>query len=109
VLCDDDPERGAGLGRRTVPETARYATVCAIQNLWLSARAEGLGVGWVSIIDPAALRATLGVPDELALVAYLCVGYVERFATEPDLERDGWQARVPLDAVVTYERFEKGL
>ena len=105
VLSDDEPERGAGLGRRTMPETARYSTVCAIENLWLAARAEGLGVGWVSIVDPVALRAALAVPDELALVAYLCVGYVERFATQPDLERDGWQARAPLEAVVSYERF----
>ncbi len=105
VFCDDAPDRGAGLGRHTMPETARYATVCAIENLWLAARAEGLGIGWVSIVDPSALHAALGAPPELALVAYLCVGYVRAFAPEPDLERDGWERRVPLADVVSYERF----
>lgn len=105
VLSDDDPIRGAGLGRRTMPETARYSTVCAIQNLWLAARAEGLGVGWVSIVDPAALRRTLKVPPQLALVAYLCVGFTRGFATEPDLERAHWDVRVPLADVIAYERF----
>jgi len=108
VFCDDAPDRGAGLGRRTMPETARYATVCAIENLWLAARAEGLGVGWVSIVDPAALHAALGAPPELALIAYLCVGHVRAFAAEPDLERDGWEQRLPLADVVSYERFASG-
>ncbi|HEY4442619.1 MAG TPA: 5,6-dimethylbenzimidazole synthase, partial [Candidatus Elarobacter sp.] len=105
VLCDDDPERGQGLGRQTMPETARYSTVCAIQNLWLAARVEQLGVGWVSIVDPQALRRIFAVPDRLRIVAYLCVGYVRTFADEPDLVRAGWEGRVPLEAVVDYERF----
>ena len=107
VVCDDDPERGHRLGRRTMPETARYSTVCAIQNLWLAARVEGLGVGWVSIIDPAALRAIFAIPDRLTVVAYLCIGYVRAFAGEPDLVRAGWEQRVPLDAVVSAERYEE--
>lgn len=105
VTCDDDPKRGDGLGRRTMPETARYSTVCAIQNLWLAARVEGLGVGWVSILEPAELRALLGIPARLAIVAYLCVGHVAAFAPLADLERDQWEARVPLADVVDYERY----
>lgn len=106
VVCDDDPQRGHGLGRQTMPETARYSTVCAIQNLWLAARVEGLGVGWVSILDPAELRCILAIPDRLTVVAYLCVGYVRAFAAEPDLARAGWESRQPLEAVVHHERYE---
>lgn len=105
VLCDQGSERGHGLGRRTMPETAVYSTVCAIQNLWLAARSEGVGVGWVSILDPARLARLLHIPDSLTLVAYLCLGYVEGFAPEPDLERSGWERRVGLDAVVSYDRY----
>ena len=105
VTCDDDPARGAGLGRQTMPETAAYSTVCAIQNLWLAARAEGVGVGWVSIIEPQALRRILTIPQHLRIVAYLCAGYVDRFADEPDLVRAGWEVRAPLADVVDYERY----
>ena len=94
VLCDLESERGYGLGRQTMPETATYSTVCAIQNLWLAARSEGVGVGWVSILDPLKLREILCIPERLKLVAYLCLGYVEGFASEPDLERFGWEKRV---------------
>jgi 5,6-dimethylbenzimidazole synthase len=103
--CDDDPARGRGLGRRTMPETARYSTVCAIQNLWLAARVEALGVGWVSIVDPAEIRAALAIPAHVAIVAYLCVGYVTAFAPRADLERDGWEARLPLADVVDAEQY----
>ena len=105
VTCDDDPPRGRGLGRRTMPETARYSAVCAVQNLWLAARVEGIGVGWVSIVDPAQLRTLLGIPERIAIVAYLCVGHVKAFAPVADLERDGWEQRSPLSAVVDYERY----
>jgi 5,6-dimethylbenzimidazole synthase len=105
VVCDDDPQRGHGLGRQTMPETARYSTVCAIQNLWLAARVEELGVGWVSIIDPAALHRILEIPEHLTVVAYLCVGYVRSFAEEPDLLRAGWEAGLPLSEVVDRDRY----
>jgi 5,6-dimethylbenzimidazole synthase len=105
VLCQPTPDRGHGLGRQSMPETAYYSTICAIQNLWLAARVEGLGVGWVSIIDPADLRALFGIPTDVAVVAYLCIGYVDAFATQPDLERAGWEGRIPLSDVVDRERY----
>jgi 5,6-dimethylbenzimidazole synthase len=105
VTCDDDPAAGRGLGRRTMPETARYSSVCAVQNLWLAARVEGIGVGWVSIVEPDEIRTLLGIPENVAIVAYLCVGYVRAFAPVADLERDRWEARLPLRDVVDYERY----
>ena len=105
VLCDRASERGHGLGRQTMPETAIYSTVCAIQNLWLASRSEGVGVGWVSILDPAELSNLLRIPDHMTLVAYLCLGFVEGFASEPDLERFGWERRVDLKSIVSYDRY----
>jgi 5,6-dimethylbenzimidazole synthase len=107
VLCDRENQRGHGLGRQTMPETAVYSTVCAIQNFWLAARSEGVGVGWVSIFDPAKLCDVLHIPGHLTLVAYLCFGYVEGFASEPDLERFRWERRVDLKTVVSYDRYSK--
>jgi 5,6-dimethylbenzimidazole synthase len=107
VLCDRDNERGHGLGRQTMPETAIYSTVCAIQNFWLAARSEGVGVGWVSILDPVEIHRLLNIPDHLTLVAYLCFGYVAGFASEPDLERFGWEKRVDVKTVVSYDRYSE--
>jgi 5,6-dimethylbenzimidazole synthase len=104
VVCDSQSGRGHRLGRHTMPETAVYSTVCAVQNLWLAARAEGIGVGWVSILDPDRLRSVLHIPEHLVLVAYLCVGYVDHFAPEPDLERFGWEKRMSLETAVFYDR-----
>lgn len=106
VVCDPTSSRGHKLGRYTISETAVYSTVCAIQNLWLAARAEGVGVGWVRILDPIKLRNVLNVPEHIIPVAYLCLGYVDRFATEPELERHGWENRVPLEQVVFYDKYE---
>jgi 5,6-dimethylbenzimidazole synthase len=103
VLCDTGSERGHGLGRRTMPETAVYSTVCAIQNLWLAARCEGVGVGWVSILDAQKLRELLNIPSHLEVLAYLCIGYVDRFAAEPDLERYGWERRAAVETVISYD------
>jgi 5,6-dimethylbenzimidazole synthase len=105
VVCDPESAQGHRLGRHTMHETAVYSAVCAVQNLWLAARAEGVGVGWVSILDPDVLRETLHIPKRVIPVAYLCLGYVDRFATEPDLERAGWERRAPLESVLHYERF----
>lgn len=105
VTCEDDPERGGGLGRATMPETVSYSTVCAIQNLWLAARVEGLGVGWVSILEPKELRTLLAIPARARMVAYLCVGYVSHFAPVADLDRDEWERRIALADVVDFERY----
>ena len=107
VLCDPTSSRGHKLGRHTMPETAVYSTVCAIQNLWLAARTEGVGVGWVSILDPFKLRQVLDIPEHIIPVAYLCLGYVAHFASEPELERHGWENRVPLEQVVFYDGFSE--
>jgi len=93
VFCDDATEQGHGLGARTMPETRRYSAVCALHTLWLAARAHGLGVGWVSILDPGPLAQALDVPREWSFIAYLCVGWPEEERLTPELERAGWQAR----------------
>jgi 5,6-dimethylbenzimidazole synthase len=108
IVCDTQNERGHKLGRHTIPETAAYSTVCAVQNLWLAARAEGIGVGWVSILDPVRLRRLLHIPDHILVVAYLCLGYVDRFAAEPELERSGWEKRIPLGNSICYDVYSEG-
>lgn len=91
------------LGRSTVRDTDVYSTCCAIQNLWLAARAEGIGVGWVSILDHGALKRVLGIPRPVKVLAYLCLGYVSEFATQPDLETVGWRARIPVEQLIHHE------
>lgn len=93
VCVEPDPRQGGGLGRATQPETAAYSAVLAIGTLWLAARAEGLGLGWVSILDPGAVLRTLDVPVSWHLVAYLCLGWPETEGTVPELEREGWERR----------------
>jgi 5,6-dimethylbenzimidazole synthase len=96
------------LGRTSVPETGVYSVCCAIQNLWLAARVEGIGVGWVSILSTADLKKILSIPDHVLPVAYLCLGYVNEFSVKPDLENVGWLERMALKDVIHYERW-KGL
>jgi 5,6-dimethylbenzimidazole synthase len=108
ILCDPESEQGHGLGRQTMPQTAVYSTVCAVQNLWLAARAEGVGVGWVSILSPEALRSALNIPAHIVPVAYLCLGYVDNFGNEPELERLGWERRASLESVVFEETYTPG-
>jgi len=96
AFCDEGTEQGHGLGRLTMPETLAYSVVCAIATFWLAARAEGLGVGWVSILDPQAVKTSLDVDERFRLVAYLCVGYPEEDHLDPELQRAGWQARDDL-------------
>jgi len=93
VFCDDGTQQGHGLGARTMPETRRYSTVCALHTFWLGARAYGLGVGWVSILDPGWLAETLDVPGDWSFIGYLCVGWPQEERLTPELERAGWQAR----------------
>ena len=84
-------------------DTDLYSTCCAIQNLWLAARVEGIGVGWVSILNHAALKRVLGIPRPVKVLAYLCLGYASEFAAKPDLETAGWRARLPVQELVHYE------
>lgn len=94
VFADMTTALGHGLGRQTMPETLTYSVVGAVHALWLAARAHGVGLGWVSILDPGEVAATLAVPAEWSLVAYLCLGYPVEEHTDPELERQGWQRRV---------------
>jgi 5,6-dimethylbenzimidazole synthase len=95
VFCDDATSKGAGLGAGTMPEMRAYSVVGAITLFWLMARAEGLGVGWVSILDPVRLCADLDVPPGWGFIGYLCVGWPEAAHDTPELERAGWEARSP--------------
>ncbi len=93
VFCDESTDVGSGLGRRTMPETLRYSVVTAVHTLWLAARAHGLGVGWISILNTDEVRRSLSVPADWALVAYLCIGYPQAEHAEPELARAGWEQR----------------
>ena len=95
VFCDEATPQGHGLGARTMPQMRRYSSVCALHTFWLAARMHGVGVGWVSILDPSPVAATLEVAAEWSFVAYLCVGWPQDECVAPELEREGWQARVP--------------
>jgi len=100
VFCDETTEAGLGLGRATMPEMLRYSVVGAVQTFWLAARARGLGVGWVSILDPCDVTASLDVPASWRLVAYLCVGYPQEEHLDPELVRHGWQEADPAAAAL---------
>ena len=100
VTCDPDRAGPVVIGRTHDPRMDTYSTVCAVQNLWLAARAEGVGVGWVSIIREADLRALLGIPEKIQIVAWLCVGYVDRLYQEPELAVKGWRQRLSLEDLV---------
>ncbi|TAM95529.1 MAG: 5,6-dimethylbenzimidazole synthase [Rhizobiaceae bacterium] len=105
VTCDRTRAEGSPLGRWHNPEMDLYSTVCAVQNFWLAARAEGIGVGWVSIFDSVPLKKLLGIPGHVVPVAYLCVGPVSEFAPRPDLETKGWRQRLPLSGLIMSETF----
>jgi 5,6-dimethylbenzimidazole synthase len=93
VFCDDETTQGHGLGVRTMPEMRRYSAVCALHTLWLAARMHGLGVGWISILDPDGVAVALDIPAAWSFIAYLCVGWPQEEHPIPELEREGWQAR----------------
>jgi 5,6-dimethylbenzimidazole synthase len=100
VFADETTSSGRGLGRTTMPETLRYSVVASICNLWLAARAEGIGLGWISILSPAAVSAILDVPEHWVLIGYLCLGYPEREDDRPELEREAWELRRPTGSFV---------
>ncbi|MFM9448533.1 nicotinate-nucleotide--dimethylbenzimidazole phosphoribosyltransferase [Streptomyces acidiscabies] len=107
IVVTADPTRGGRhtLGRHTQPQMAPYSSALAVENLWLAARAEGLGVGWVSFFDEREMVRALGLPEHLEVVAYLCVGYVDEFPPEPELMQAGWAKRRPLSWVVHEETY----
>lgn len=103
VTCDRDRAGPVVVGRTHIPTMDLYSSVCAVQNLWLAARAEGLGVGWVSIFHEQHLRDALGIPERIVPVAYLCVGYVSHFFANPEFETAGWRPRLDLASLVSID------
>ena len=93
------------IGRSSIPETGIYSVCCAIQNLWLAARTEGIGLGWVSILSNDDLKKILEIPEHIVPIAYLCLGHVSKFAEKPDLETAGWLPRLDLKDVIFYEKW----
>ena len=93
IFCDDSTSKGSGHGATTMPEMRRYSVVGAINLMWLHARAHGLGMGWVSILDAPKLCADLDIPQDWSLIAYLCIGWPEANSTTPELETAGWETR----------------
>ncbi|MEI7706878.1 MAG: 5,6-dimethylbenzimidazole synthase [Chlorobium sp.] len=103
ITCDRSRTGEVVIGRTANPEMDLYSSVCAVQNLWLAARAENLGVGWVSIIHHDHIRSALGIPAHIVPVAYLAIGYVSFFHSKPELEQAGWLPRMELDSLVHHE------
>ncbi|WP_022951594.1 5,6-dimethylbenzimidazole synthase [Leucothrix mucor] len=100
ITCDRSRGGPNVLGRNSILEMDLFSTCLAVQNLWLAARAEGIGVGWVSILDQDDLSAALNLPESVYPLAYLCLGYVSEFLEQPELEAKGWRSRLPLDELV---------
>lgn len=108
ITCDRARGGDVVLGRTHNSSMDLYSTVCAVQNLWLAARAEGIGMGWVSIFRDADLKSILGIPDRIEIVAYLCLGYVDELYQQPELEVKGWNRRLPLDDLIFEEGWQGG-
>jgi len=108
ITCDRNRAGPVVIGRTANKMMDLYSTVCAVQNLWLTARAEGIGVGWVSIIHEKALKEILDIPGHVVPVAYLCVGYVTGFPEKPELESAGWLPRLSLDKLIYGDQWGKG-
>lgn len=105
VTCDRNRNGPTVIGRTIKPEMDLYSTVCAIQNMWLAARAENIGLGWVSILHDQVLYETLGIPQDKEIIAYLCLGYVSEFAEKPELEKYGWLARENINHLIHKEKW----
>ncbi len=100
VFLSRSTDHGSGLGRSTMPETLEYSAVLAVHSLWLAARAHGLGLGWVSILDAMGVNRGLSVPSNWKLIAYLCIGYPKEDNSSPELLRCGWEATLPVGQLV---------
>ena len=107
VTCDRKRAGEVVLGRTHVPETDLYSTVCAVQNLWLAARCEGIGVGWVSIYREAELKTLLGIPDDQVVIAYLCIGRVAETYAGPELAAKNWRQRLNLADLIHFDGWDK--
>ncbi len=107
ITCDRERSGPHVLGRNSVPDTDIFSTCCAVQNLWLAARAEGLGVGWVSILSMEKLKEVLAIPEEIVPVAYLCVGYTDHFLKQPLLEKVGWADRLPMNKLIYHNQWNE--
>jgi len=105
VTCDPSRFGPHVIGRHSMPETDVYSVCCAVQNIWLAARAEGVGVGWVSILRKESLKQILGMPDHIIPIAYLCVGIPKKFYDKPELELAGWNNRLNLDKLIFSDRW----
>lgn len=105
VTCDRQRNGPVVIGRTIKPEMDLYSTVCAIQNMWLAARAENIGLGWVSIIHDQVLRDALAIPDHIDIIGYLCLGYVSKFKSKPELEEFGWLPRENLERLIHKEKW----
>ncbi|MCA1405192.1 5,6-dimethylbenzimidazole synthase [Ensifer sp. IC3342] len=103
ITCDRTRGGSVVLGRTHNPQMDVYSTVCAVQNLWLAARAEGVGVGWVSIFHEQEIKSILGIPEHIQIVAWLCLGFVDRLYQQPELAVKGWRQRLPLEDLVFEE------
>lgn len=107
ITCDRDRAGPVVIGRTHIKTMDVYSSVCAVQNLWLAARAEGVGLGWVSILDQKKLKETLKMPKNVVPVAYVCLGYVSHFYDKPELQSAGWRQRLPLEDLVNFEEYDK--
>lgn len=105
ITCDRERTGPVVVGRTHMKTMDLYSSVCAVQNLWLAARAEGLGVGWVSIFNQTDLQQALGIPKNITPIAYLCVGYVSHFHAKPELETAGWLPRLPIEDLVYFDQW----
>ena len=105
ITCDRTRTGSVVIGRTANPEMDLYSSVCAVQNLWLAARVENLGVGWVSIIHHESLREALKIPQHITPIAYLCIGYVTFFHEKPELEKAGWLPRSNIESLIHYDQW----
>lgn len=108
ITCDRERTGPVVVGRTHIKTMDLYSSVCAVQNLWLAARAEGLGVGWVSIFNELELQDALGIPRNITPIAYLCIGKVSHFHPKPELESAGWLPRLPIDELVYFDQWSQG-
>ncbi len=107
ITCDRSRTGNVVIGRTANPEMDLYSAVCAVQNLWLAARAENLGVGWMSIIHHDRLKKILGIPEKIVPIAYLNMGFVSHFYEQPELEKKGWLPRLPLSSLLHWDQWQK--